>query len=133
MGNIELKDIQHLLGKPWELRGLGPDSFDCWGIVKWCLEKLNISVNPEVDYNFPSGIGEEFKKNSQIWTEIKKPENNCIVYGYSGGVICHIGFIINKFVLHAVGNESSKGYVALTKIANFKRLYSEVKYFKCQQ
>ncbi len=39
---------EHLIGRPWEAGGRGPDAFDCWGLVHWCWrERFAIEV-PEI-------------------------------------------------------------------------------------
>lgn len=135
MIELELNDVTEHLGKPWERAAIGPDSFDCWGLVRWCLDKAEIKYEIDVDYDFPNGINHEFSKSLSEWKEIAEPENNCIVYGYRGDVPVHIGFVIDSWVFHAIGEEGMKhdGYVALTKLRNFKRLYQRIRFYKWQR
>ena len=132
MVKLTLDDIKPLLGLPWVRGANGPDEFDCWGLVKWCLDEIGISHSVNVDYSFPNGIEEEFSKSLGSWVKIDSPENNCIAYGYKGSLPCHIGFVIDGFIFHSVGDINSPGYVAITKISNFKRLYREVRFYKWQ-
>lgn len=133
MDKFTLEDAQPLLGLPWKRGADGPDEYDCWGLVKFCLQKIGISFKLEVDYSFPNGIDSEFERSLGYWKSISVPEDNCIVYGYKGKVPVHIGFVIDGWVLHSVGENDSKGYIALTKIKNFKRLYNCVRFYKWQR
>lgn len=133
MDKLEINDIQSLLGLPWERGAEGPKSYDCWGLVKHCLQKIGIEVKLDVDYDFPKGMQEEFNQSLAYWVELPEPEDNCIIYGYKGGLPCHIGFVIDNWVFHALGEENNSGYVVMTKLKTFKRLYSDVRFFKWQK
>lgn len=39
------KIVTPLIGRPFEWGALGPDTFDCWGLVKHVLAKTGIEIN----------------------------------------------------------------------------------------
>lgn len=128
---LKLSDIDGLIGLPWSRGAMGTDSFDCWGLVKYCLELKGIDVNHAVDYTFKEGISSEFELGYECMEEIPSMENNCIIYGYNrDGLPTHIGMVIDGYVFHAVGEEGKEGSVMLTKLRAFKKLYKEVRFFK---
>lgn len=130
MHKLELDNVNHLLGKPWVRGASGPECFDCWGLVKWCLNELSIPILFDVDYEFPYGIENEFKNSLGYWNEIDYPENNCLIYGYVGDTPCHIGIVIDGYVFHSIGDETDGGSVVLTKLKNFKKMYSKIGFYK---
>lgn len=102
-----------LIGKPWVKGGVGPDEFDCWGLVCYVRSMLYGNVLPNVDA--PKDMTrrwmiEQFSTNEELknWKEIST--TNGLVLAPEGSVVlmarlknpihCGIWFEKEQRVLH---------------------------------
>jgi len=99
-----------LVGKPWEPGASGPDSFDCWGLVRYVQKKYFDRHVPKIGFD-RRAIIDMFSSTDILkqWTEITRKdslvEGDCIIMSPSRNPI-HVGVIIyidNMFgVLHSI-------------------------------
>ena len=72
-----------LIGKPFKDGGRGPDSYDCWGLVREVFRRFGVELP---DYNVGAfeceQIGQQIMKEMRTlarWQRLKKPEVPCVV------------------------------------------------------
>lgn len=69
-----------LIGVPFVDGGRGPDSFDCWGLVKEMYHRQGVDVD---DYDISAmntvRIAEEMKSNEPDWVKLDAPKDGCLV------------------------------------------------------
>ena len=93
-------DFSDLVGKPFEYGGRGPDTYDCYGLVREVFERVGKQMPDVVSptkYEMIHCAGEELKK--QVAEEINEPEPFCIVgfiirppYTSHMGIVLEDGF-----------------------------------------
>lgn len=83
-----------LIGVPFEYGGRGPDSFDCYGLVKHLYEREHGVVIP--DYKSPSDaprINALFAGNVQLWQEVERAPGTVLLVRTR--ILNHVGFVVN--------------------------------------
>ena len=84
-----------LIGKPWVSGASGPDSFNCWGLVRYCFAERKGIILPQF-----SGIDEVSlsklvrtaeSQALEHWEEILKPEHFAVVGMSTNLRISHVG------------------------------------------
>lgn len=133
-----LSDIDRYLGAPWVRGAEGPDTFDCWGWVKYCLNKIGYGHTLDIDYRFPNGLDGEFiqaRKNNH-WVQVDSRSDNAIVFCYRGEVATHIGIMVEGMFSHAIGNKdrfgNEIGSVQLTQLPAIKRMFTKLEFLQWQ-
>ena len=110
-------NLSDLVGKPFEDRGRGPDTYDCLGLTIEVFKRFGIPF-PNYDISakacelVSSMITQELKILSDQWQEIKKPEVPClVVMKFDPMFAQHLGVYISKgkFIHSAVINKTRKG------------------------
>lgn len=97
------------LGKPWQIDGFGPESFNCWGLVWWIYRRHYATelpqyagINPKDTpartraFTTASGAGD--------WLPLAAPADGCVVGLSAGRLIHHVGIFLaidGGLVLHA--------------------------------
>ena len=128
--------INDVIGKPWEDRATGPDTYDCWGLVVDSFKRLDGIELPSVDgYDSGSpievsGAAEELNGD---WVEIPSAEHLCVFCVYSDlGSMIHVGRVVEvrKAGLYAIHSRGEGGQVKADALRVIKRAYSNIKYFK---
>lgn len=109
--------INDLIGKPFESQARGPDSFDCWGLVKEVYSRYGLYLP---DYSISAYACDQIQheidgaKTNQEWEQIKEPTVPCLVL-LKGDITFtqHIGIYVGKGkFLHA----SSKHGVCIERL-----------------
>ena len=81
--------ISEAVGKPWEALGRGPDSFDCWGFVRWVYGKAGVEIP-----NFPYADGEErsmiIHNGTMQFERVEKHPYSIVTFGRAG-IPSHVG------------------------------------------
>lgn len=98
------------LGKPWEPGKSGPDSYDCWGLVRAVYAKKYLVDLPiiDVDPGSPHGIRKAIARdaNRSGWIETPFPVEGDIVVMSQGNIPHHIGVYLSLpeggHIIHAV-------------------------------
>lgn len=93
----------NLIGKPWVSGAQGPDAFDCWGLVRFCLRNhFGIEV-PELVADVPAAA------RAAGWRSVdgRVPLNGDVVLMWDGVGQRHVGLVLVgalgvPSVLHAV-------------------------------
>lgn len=101
-------DLGSYIGKPWSKGKCGPDSYDCFGLVRDVAEKkFNFSI-PYINPEEIGGIRDIIRKiqNEDNWKDFekvkdKKPQNGDLVRLFKNCGPLHIGIYIDGKVLHS--------------------------------
>lgn len=92
--------LTSLLGKPYRAGGQGPDSFDCWGMVRYVYAELfNIALQ-DFSHLSPKDVkscSAQFEAGavSEDWVQLDEPEHGCIVAMSRSKVIHHVGLWVD--------------------------------------
>lgn len=118
------------IGVPFQDNGRDSEGYDCWGLVKKLYLEMHGEVLPDFSYDDAMGDGvpsffmEELYTKS-VWEEVPPQEGSIAVFSI-GGVVRHVGFMINSHeFIHTISGcatviESVKG---LRWSARFKGSY----------
>lgn len=84
-----------LVGKPWKRQGRGPDSFDCYGLVRHVLSLHYDITLPDIDTpcTYPS-IHCMIQDNSASWVQTDTPEDGAVILMGRKRAVVHVGVII---------------------------------------
>lgn len=98
--------ILSYLGKPWAPGGLGPDAYDCWGLVRAVYrERLGIEL-PVVDVESLSPLATRRAlaqhPERMHWRVLVEPEPYAVALMSYGSRPHHVGIWTGEGVLHAV-------------------------------
>lgn len=99
------------IGLPWVAGGQGPDSFDCWGFVRWVLAHEYGHDVPPVNIN-PNNLRDvltAFKQDFafQSFNEVKSPKDGDVVLMRQAKNPVHCGVWIDidgGGIIHCVRN-----------------------------
>ena len=131
--------VADVLLKPYEFNAAGPDSFDCWGLVRyWYLNNYGIELD---SFNYQPGqfaaISKEIDsvRDHVAWTKLDQPEDGCIVAMSRSKVLHHVGIWVEQYksCVHAMGldiSEGAPGHVIGESLPNLKRRFSKILFFK---
>lgn len=124
---------EELIGKPWEANAQGPDSFDCWGLVRfWSETNLGVTLpKTPVDSNdlkaVIGGLG-AFKRDSSMWEEQPLGAEGQVVAMGLNERISHVGIHIGDgFVLHC---SRGPGMVVIQTIPQLNRQWGTLKIYQ---
>ena len=127
--------INDVVGKPWEDRADGPDSYDCWGLVIDSFSRVDGDPLNEVD-GYASGAPIEVAGASEElsgdWEECEAEHGAVFCVYNNEGSMVHVGRIlaIPKAGLYAVHSRGEGGQVQTNKIGAIKRKYANLKFFR---
>jgi hypothetical protein len=95
--------VDDLIGKGFQSGAMGPDYYDCLGIVIEVLKRANQPIPEDIvccDYSRKAieDIIYDIKQTNTRFTKIEQPEPFCIVaLMFRPPFISHIGIAINKY------------------------------------
>lgn len=111
--------IDSVLGKPWVKYAAGPDSFDCWGIVRHYYRNVH-------GISLPNHIGFDvgfFRETSRFSPD----DDGVVLCCFANSVPTHVGVRIGNYVIHAAGNQLKSGQVFRHRLSAFRRIYGDVR------
>lgn len=127
--------LDKLIGRPYIPGGQGPDSFDCWGLVRYFYREMyGVTL-----YDFSHIHARDLKSasaeidkvtNSHLWTPLEKPEPGCIVAMSRSRVLHHVGVWVDidgGLCLHALDGAA---VVAQTVQRLRQERFSKILFFK---
>ena len=92
-----------LVGTPFEYGGRGPDSYDCYGLVKEIYKREGVELP---DFIYSKDVADDPLRYSffealmgggkSSWTRIKGPKLGSVVHLQVFGYGCHIG-VVSKY------------------------------------
>lgn len=127
--------INDVVGKPWEDRSDGPDSYDCWGLVIDSFSRIDGNPLNEVD-GYASGAPIEVagaaEELSGDWEECEGEHGAVFCVYNEVGSMVHVGriFSIPKAGLYAIHSRGDGGQVQANRIGAIKRKYANLKFFR---
>jgi cell wall-associated NlpC family hydrolase len=125
------------IGKEWVSGDAGPDSFDCWGLVRHVQKNIYNRDVPEISVDAMNirAVVAAFNNHPerQNWEEVKEPKDGDCLLMSSGKEPTHVGIWIDidgGGVLHAIQGTG----VVFSKNANLKLLgYNTLGIYRCSQ
>lgn len=96
--DIDMDHIGGLIGVPFEYGGRGPNSFDCYGLVKHIYEHHGLQLP---DYTSPrDGAKITAMMNNEIvlWEECDMKPGCTLLFRVPGNM--HVGFYIGNWFVH---------------------------------
>jgi hypothetical protein len=134
MLDLTIIDIEDLIGKKWTRGAIGPDEYDCWGLVHECLKRRGFKSSIHVNYSNPNKLDIEFIKGraDSRWIDADSSDKNPVVLFYRGDSAQHIGIQIDGYIVHALGGETNQGSVQLTKLRALEKIYTKVEFLSWQ-
>lgn len=123
-----------LLGRPWQEHALGPEAFDCWGIVHFVYrQQLGVELPTYLHVNSPDfrqrGVESEQFPN---WKPLDKPENFALVALGMGRRITHVGLYLEidrGLVMHCA---QATGVILQTMKAVRSQGWRQINFFQWQ-
>ena len=119
-----------LIGKSYRPGAIGPDAFDCWGLVWYVYNYIFSLPVPYVPYHGgeKQAARRFFKKYKEIWEEIPLPELHCVVTFSPKVIPTHTGIYLgDRKVLHATEGVG----VVVDPIDRFKYYgYRTIKFYR---
>lgn len=103
-----------LIGKPYEPGGQGPDTFDCWGLVRHVYQHLFETHLQDFSHIYARDLKAcsaqfEAAADSTNWVKLHKPEHGCVVAMSRSKVLHHVGVwldIDGGLCLHALDGQA---------------------------
>ena len=122
----------HLIGRPWVANAQGPDSFDCWGLVRYwfrtqmCVELPQTPVDANDLKAVIEGLG-ALKSNKHIWEEVPLGQSGQVIAMGKNARVSHVGVHIGGgFVLHC---SRESGTVVIQTISQLQRRWGTLKIY----
>jgi cell wall-associated NlpC family hydrolase len=87
-----------LIGIPFERGGRGPDSFDCYGLCRYIIERDQGVKVP--DYGAPEDAGmihALMVGSREFWRRLDYPKEGALVMFKTGRFIAHCGIVIPDY------------------------------------
>jgi cell wall-associated NlpC family hydrolase len=92
-----------LIGAPFRRGARGPDEFDCYGLVKFLIERATGREVP--DYKSPTDTGATHAlmiTSREFWHRLPGQKVGSMVFFRIGREVCHVGYVIsNGLFIHA--------------------------------
>ena len=97
--------ISELIGKPYKNNGRGPNSFDCYGLIKFIYKKFLSIELPEYNgyeenwYNHSDILREQLNKFADLWEPVnilKKWDILTFSHGVDSGITNHCGLYLGE-------------------------------------
>lgn len=106
-----------IIGKPYAFGAIGPDKFDCWGVVHWKFKTVdNIELpgfaeiaTDNVNKFISSRIRGMHHDILSHWVDLEHPEDGCVVFmgKRPEKMYTHVGIWVSAdggYVIHAIAN-----------------------------
>lgn len=119
------------VGKPWQDRKTGPDSFDCWGLVLAYFEQVHGYNVPYVP-GYSDGsvdVVAAFEKLDRDG-DLVPSDQGVVFMAFRGNRAQHIGVLAEGGCLHALGNTNSGGQVYFHSLPVLRRMYDKVSTYR---
>lgn len=106
--------LANLIGKPYEPGGQGPESFDCWGLVRHVYSNLFGVDLQDFSHIYARDLKAcstqfEAAADSADWVQLSQPCHGCVVAMSRSKVLHHVGVwldIDGGLCLHALDGQS---------------------------
>ena len=122
--------IESVNRKVWKDRGLGPNEFDCWGLVIDFFKRVHDFDIEDIEgyINGTSTVQECFERKGSRW---ELSETGYVAVCQIQGIASHVGIRIGNSIVHAFGTRERSGQVCVWPISKFMRLYrNNVEFFR---
>ena len=109
-----VKCAKDAMGKPYRLGRMGPNEFDCIGLVRYCLKLIGKGQNigSVIHYQYKKGRAADSKNpqpgDAVFFSTAKGKEPSHVGIYVGGGVYINANSVVNKVT---TGQLSSKRYV----------------------
>jgi cell wall-associated NlpC family hydrolase len=124
-------DASKYVGKPWVAGASGPDTFDCWGVVRhWYQAKFGQTLPDFKSHTIDFiDLARKFRyeEKGSDWLELHHPVTDCIVALGKGKQVTHCGvYIGDNLVLHS--SQESKRCV-IQSLDQLHRQWGTIKFY----
>jgi len=125
--------VNDVVGKPWQDRAYGPDSYDCWGLVIDSFSRVDNNPLHEVD-GYASGAPIEdagqAEELSGEWEECSA-EDGAVFCVYDNGLMVHVGRLFHvETQMYAIHSRGDGGQVQANTLRAIMRKYKSLKFFR---
>ena len=127
---INYLKIARIIGKPYKLDSVPPETFNCWTLIGFVYPQAP-SFEPEELKEFIKMFNEQPEKleKNRTWTEVERPIEGDIILFAKNNYYSHAGiFLEPDRVLHA--NETSG--VIIEAFSMLKLRYKNIKAYRWQ-
>lgn len=105
-----------LIGRPWTPDGLGPNTFGCWGMVRWVFKNVHGIDMPSVALNTDANVNALCNAaHVSGWRPIDPPPEDGDIIMMNSIMGRHVGVMLRANgmlgVLHSNGYTGAKGPV----------------------
>lgn len=122
--NLNVEQVQDLIGKPYALGARGPDALDCWGLCMEVYARVGVRLP---DYAAPTRAQVRAMVDGQDHVDwINEPEPWCFVYSNRLG---HIGLYVHGRVMHSARNIG----VVVQDLRQFKMIYPDISFARWRE
>ena len=123
----------NLIGRPWVANAQGPDSFDCWGLVRYWFRTQHNVVLPATPVDggdiraVIEGLG-ALERDAHVWAEVPLGEAGQVVAMGKNSRVSHVGVHIGgSFVLHS---SRESGMVVVQTVSQLQRRWGTLKIYQ---
>lgn len=125
--------IQHYLATTYRRYGRGPDSFDCWGLVRdarvQMFGKPLLASYGEVGGQMAREMTEAVNATIQRHLQPCKPLPGAIAMGWRGRLCVHVGIVVEADGRPWVLETDSGTGPVLSRIKDFEARFLKVTYY----
>ena len=123
-----------VFGKPWKDRAVGPEYFDCWGlVVEFYRAVKGVEIFAQGYASGDISTDEGYSQNQSEWSKSDAPVDDCLVACFEeieGREVCrHLGIYQKGYCLHAYGDNRNGGQVCCHKLEVLKRKFKRLEYW----
>lgn len=87
-------DVHELIGIPYENGGRGPDSYDCYGLIKELMNRDGIEIPDYVSPDDKRRIVAIFHSELRLWRECDRRPGAILLFRVPGNF--HVGYYLGQ-------------------------------------
>jgi len=108
-----------LIGKPYKNNGIGPDEYDCYGLISECMRRAGYPPPPSLVIPYShAGMGTLASREKVLWQKQNTGSFGCVILLTIKGYSCHCAFQLNNYYfIHAW----ESGGVSIERLPRWKR------------
>lgn len=119
--------LNDLLDKPYSDFGMGPDTYNCWGLVREVLSRMGIANLPRHDDVHPDDAEEltvRYDGEITAFYEVDKPAAGDVMAVYRGNKTTHVGVCVDVDGQTMVMHTSREQGPRINRLSSVKRVYN---------
>lgn len=126
--------LEVYLNKPYRDGAMGPDAYNCWGLVRAVRhEVFGLGLLPEFGGKIAPCRGSQRDYLSlSAMLELCNPEPAAIAAAFKGGICAHVGIVVQANGLLMILETNEKTGPRLIRVADFCRQYTRILFYRDQ-